>query len=517
MVGCTKFAEDPAVSLTSTGAPSVSITAQGDSTVLVSVSPAANTGFYSYAVAAGAAGEASASTLLSKPSNYGKIASGVVDFSETPSVSLTIKGLAPNTTYTVYAVASSTSGVNTEVVSASATTGDSSDPAIVSYKDEATDSTMTFSIKFNDPVKVGTGKVFATFYAVNGDVDENGLFAEYKTFTVPADNISAEGSNLVVAIPQKEAVPGAYVAVTFEKGAAVNALGAACPGYGQKSIGADKNKAIQKKGIFSRYSNKNFDLTILKDPAVKDTLIYFQDWKSVKLLGYTQGAYPLYGLTEKAAAKVSTADSKGRTVSYPAVPSKTFVVVDPSAVAVYLSEAPSFGSYVSYLIEEGSVEDLFGNVNNALEAEKNYFCSYGYTLEDIIGTYTISCTNAISGDAMEGYKMVVEESDNEKEGNIRITKFLNVEGETYLTFNVHDGTLVIPEFVDFQVSEDEGSGICFFFNNAGDASVSFEPGKISIPGIVVLANWKGSSLTGFVVDENGVSLAVSKFSATRDE
>lgn len=521
LAACTKFEEDAPVQLDTTSSPKVEVTVVDDNTISVTVTGAAQTGFYSYAVVKGEA-QVTADGLLKKPGSIGNLASGVVDFSKTPTTTFQIEKLTPNTLYTAYAVAASTRGVLTEVSSASATTTDGTLPALQTAKHEATDTTLKFAISFDDPVTLGDAEVKATFFAVN-DADEEGKLKEYKTLVIDKKNLSASGNDLLVELPAEEAIPGAYVAITYGAGVVKNGVGQPCAAHETKTIGFNKGE-LSVKGIFGRYEtrNWNFELPMIKNdkgqlirmPA--DTVLYFADWEALAMPCVSQSKYPIL-LARQDGGKIISTEPSGRTVSYPAVYEETFDFSNDSTVVFMLGEQPAYGGTVAFSVAENSLEDIFGNANNEFSPKDNYLYSFGYKLDDILGTYTISCASATQAGnpPLPSYKMVIKKSDNEEEGNIMITKFLDVEGKAYLDFNIHDGSLVIPEFLVF-VSNPDNSGICFYFNQTGNAHVLFEPGSIAIPGVVTLATYQGNSLTGIVEDAANHKLTTINFVATRD-
>lgn len=524
--GCTKFEEDAPVQLDTTSAPTVQVKVVDDNTISVTVTGADKTGFYSYAVVPGEA-DVTAGGLLKSPGKVkGALASAVVDFSKTPTTTFKVEELTPNMKYTAYAVAASTRGVVTDVASASATTTDGTVPALKGVKSEATDTTLAITISYDDPVVLGSPSVKATFFAIN-DLNADKTLKAYKTVSIDKKDLSTDGKTLIVNIPAREAIPGAYVAITYGEGTVKNGVGQLCKAYENKQIGFNEEGKLAQKGLFGRYETKNWDfvLPMIKDAEGKsirmpaDTVLYFSDWTELVMPCVSRSKYPVGPAAdpEKFVCKIVSTEPSGRTVSYPAVYKETCLAVNDSTVAFSLGEKMAYGATVTFNIAEGAFEDLFGNPCNAFAPEKdNYFFSYGYKLADIVGTYSISCTSAITGNPLPGCKMVVEESDDAEQGNIMITKFFDVEGKIYLDFNVHAGTVVIPEFGNFVVAPDESSGICFFFNNAGDATATVEPGKIQIPGIVALATWVGSDLTGIVKDADGNKLAATNFVATRD-
>lgn len=433
-----------------------------DDAIQVTVAGKTGTGFYSYAVIAGEAKELDADKLLSD--SYTAIVSGVVDYSKESSVTVDIKELTPNTTYTAYAVAASTMGVVTEVKTASATTTDSTAPKITTFESEATDATMAFGLIFDDPVTVtGKGVVTAHVYAINTKADEEGNLVEYKSYTVPAENIAAQGKEVFITLPDEEAIPGAIVTITYTAGLVANGVGTECAAF--------TNAAVTSKGTFSGigeyYDNKAFDFS-LEEGWAADTVVYFGEWNKLQILSYSKGEYPIVGKTSAANVKVKVVDGTGRTVTYDAA---GFGLIDNATVGFILNEDPGYGTSVSYTIAEGSFVDVFGNGNNEFTANDNYYCSYGYTLADIVGEYTVVGRSYYEGKD-EAKSWIIAESDDPKKGNLKITTYWGIECDTpiYADFDTDAGIFSIPDFQPFKtVTLTDGSeGTLYFACNTND-------------------------------------------------
>lgn len=168
-VSCTKFAEDAPIDFKDAAAPEVKAVTVADDKVNVTVTAKEGTCFFSYIVAEGIATEVDAVTLLK--GEYSKAAikqgdanvAGVIDYTSAGSIDIALDGLAANTAYTVYAVASNTQGVVSEVAVATAVTTDGTAPELLGMKPEETDEALVFTISFDDALKLGEGSVTAGF------------------------------------------------------------------------------------------------------------------------------------------------------------------------------------------------------------------------------------------------------------------------------------------------------------------------------------------------------------------
>jgi len=506
LASCVKFEEDGQINYDSTTAPEITAQVVADDSIHVTITGKTGTGFYSYAVLAGDEQTLDAEKLLK--GSYTALESGVIDFSKESSVEFGVGELTPNAAYTVYAVAASPMGVLTEVVTSSLTTTDGTAPGLSDLAVSATDTTLVYTIAYNDPVTLGNGEMTAHVYAVNGEYDkENKVLVEYKNYKVPAACLSTNGKNLIVDLPREEAIPGAIVTLTYTAGLVVNGVGTPCAAYGNSVV--DGTGKVTR-GIGGSYDNVSFDFT-LDETWPADTVVYFSDWTKLVPKAYSKSDYALAGATKDANIKVKVVDGSGRTVSYDA---NTFKVLDATTVGFILNEAPDYGTSLSFTIAEGSFEDLFGNANNEFTAENKYFCSYGFTVDDIAGTYEVSSLNAFTGTASPAYPFVIQKSDNEEYGNVVVTNYLGIEGKLYGTFNVHSGVLTVEEYDIF--AGNESSGFCTYFNDEDIAEFNMStPGVITSPYYIGALVVSGGKATGYAADASGNKLMLAKFKASR--
>ena len=473
---CTKFEQDTVPTYDSVAMPEVTATVVSDTEITVTVTAAENTHYYGYAVMMGAPG-VTADKLVA--GGYAKDANVVaqgeaatpqaaqVKYSEeTKTVTLELSGLTPLTEYTVYAAAVTEMGVTSEVAVKTVKTTDGTNPTLTDASFAEEDNVLTFTISFNDPVQLtGNGTAKAWFYAEKSYDQTTGVLNLYKEVDIPADHIAASGKDLLVAVPASEYIPGAYVAVTFSEGIVKNGADATNAAYESHTIGYDENNEIQKDGIFGYYDYASWDFSLV-DPAdlpeegENDDLggeegdeeeveevepVYFSDWTELMMTAYTTSKYPLAGRTGEGGAGVVTTESNGRSVSYAA---EQYGAMSETVIAVMLNEAPAYGSFVSFSIEEGTFCDIFGNENNAFEVENAYFCSYGYTYDDVVGIYSCTATSYWYGAypttmTLEEY---APESEEDPVGNVAITELAGIPCESPIigTFNFHSGTLTIP-------------------------------------------------------------------------
>lgn len=477
---CTKFAEDTIPTYDNPVKPTVTAKAVSDSSITVTITAGPNTNYFGYAVMVGAPG-ASAEELVTD--GYAKSADVVlqgadnvpqaatIKYSEEASVvELTLTDLNPLTKYTVYAAAVTNMGIMTSVASASATTTDGIAPVmdIDGCDFQEADGVLTFAVPFDDPVSLtGKGTAKAYFYAENL-TDERGYLTVYKEVDIPAKNMATSGNYLLLSVPASEYIPGAYVSMTYSAGVVANGSKGENAAFEDHLMAYIQGQLLWN-GIVGQYAYANWDFSIV-DPATlpdepegdeiegegdeeeeEKVPVYFSDWTALVMPNYTTSKYPLYDATSDAEIKITTAEADGKTVSYFA---KSFGVVSDKVVGIMLNEAPAYGSTVSYVIAEGSFCDIFGNENNEFEAEDEYFCSYGYTIEDIVGPYQFTAQSAYDGSPVSGTWTIVE-SDNAEKGNVMFTEMYSTEclSNVYATFDMVSGKLTIPSLQLYSANE----------------------------------------------------------------
>ena len=466
---CTKFVEDTTPTYDTAPKPEVSATVVSDTEITVTVTAGEGSNFWGYAVMTGAPG-ASADKLVAN--GYAKDAAVVVQgedklpqaaqmkySEETKTVTLELTGLTPFTDYTVYAASVTEMGVVSEVAEMTVKTTDGTQPVMTSADFAEEDGALTFALTFNDPVQLtGNGTATAWFYGENY-YDESGMLILYKEVAIPTDHIAASGKNLIVSVPASEYIPGAYVAITYSADIVKNGADAVNAAYETHLIGYGA-EGIEKQGIFGYYDYANWDFSLV-DPATlpdeeegsgdmegedeeeeEKVPVYFGDWTKLIMTVYSTSEYALADTTGDDEITIINTEASGRTVSYTA---SKYGVLTANTAGIMLSEAPAYGSTISFTVAEGSFCDIFGNVNNEFAAEDEYYRSYGYTLNDILGSYTIQAVSALDGSLITN-SMVIEASDDPESGDFMITSFAGIPcniAPIYGSFDTDSGSIDI--------------------------------------------------------------------------
>lgn len=522
VAACTDFAEDEVIDFAATDAPVVAATVVDDNTVSVSVTPKEGNVYYSYVLIAGPAKALKAETVLKGGYESDAVANekkepvaAVLKASETKSVSFQVGGLKSNTAYTLYAVASNSQGVVSKLATSTAVTTDGTVPVLTKYDFQSTATNLDYVLEFDDPIAfTGKGTVTAHYYARYSKAGADGNLVEYKKAVVPADSLVISGKNLYVSLDAAEAIPGAIVAISYTEGLVANLVGGRVEAFTDVTV----NSKLESEGLVASYKNQPFALGLTEDePQEKSDIeggeeeepevTLFSDWEELDMVTYSYNKYPLAGVLKAAKLSVETEDANGRVVAYTGQQLK---IAAANKLSVKIDEDPGFGSYVSYKIAAGSIVDIFGNTNSEFTAEKLYFCSYGYKLADVLGTYTVTGV-AIKYGVPVSYKLVIAETDDAEKGDLLITNFLGFEGKLYVDFDPDNGTVKIYEGDTFNDKN------LVSFNGAGDQLFSIpSPGVLTSDAYVIVLTYEGKDVTGFAKDGNGYDVAVANFMATRE-
>lgn len=486
--GCTDFGDE--TQLTLPGAPAIEITsvtpgANGDN-VTFTVKPNGTAGYYSWVLVKS---EEVDTTILEASDQVLKLEvsgvdNGITEYAEKAEISATVSGLTPFTVYQIYAVASSVDGVNGDVVNVEfRTLDDGSKPT--PQKVEIADTTVTLT--FHEPLNIGTGKVFVSYFAKNTVSGSNPLVVDpgYEEFNmqdmeIPEEGLSVLGSNLIIELP--EAPAGAYASITYESGAVLDLEGNGCSAYTTK---ADTLiSGIPSRGITVRVATKSWGLNSEFEESNPDTVATFAEWEDLVIAAFADSEITV-------AKKISTIvptfmyKQPGKVVTLDVA---TWGLM--SGVPVFLlPEEPARGATVDLSVPEGAFEDVYGNTSTALYVEGNYLYSYGYTFDDITGIYDVDAVSYWDGSLTESGIVIEKAADSDTV----LIKNLVSEGTTVKAiFDPVGGTLTLPdeqlllEGVDFGSIGEQN----ILFVNADDSA----PVVFNIPSagtIVSPAQWWG--------------------------
>lgn len=457
----------------------ISISDVADNSFTVVVAPTGEASYYSYLVEESAQAKTlNASQLYAK--KYTGVAQAAVKYATSPSTTVKLSSLKPNTTYQVYAVAGSPDGVVGEIVSKSVTTSDGVNPRLTGAN--AGDGEVTLS--FSEAVTLGEGDITIRYFAKQKGAIKNDV--EDGTYTLPEENITVSGSTVTLKF-EGELHPGACYSVDYPAGmfldSAENPVAALQSGYGLDEEGALASYGVTGRMDFGTFALAELDMEVCDDPEY----LFVFEADDAFIGNYGEGT----------ASFSYTKD--GRTVTNPLV-AKTDYALGANAegdVVVYLMlpEAPDYGSTVTISFEEDAFWDIWGNSSEAYETE--FLFSFGYTLDDITGYYEGAYYCAFDGKWYSTF-LKVEESNNPDKGNVMITDGFSSEFKfiqpLYATFDVNGGTLSIASGSVFGTFMD-AYGVAFFVSDNSAQPVSKTSAVFDVPEAGVI---QGGGLCGFM-------------------
>ena len=436
----------------------------GTITVTFTVSPASASAYYSYMVQAGdEAVEVDATTLYSDGYKKAALASGTVKWTvEAPSTTVTVSKLASNTTYQIYAVAGSPMGFVGEVFNTSFTTSDTVAPAYADIASEANVVTLTFSESVTADPQAGAIKV--PYYAPYSSAFKTTAAAAGEV-TVPADAVVVTGNVAEITIPNLP--EGCLYTISIPEGAFVDVVGQKLPAYASAMV------MVEDEDGKSSPAPKGFcgELEYVELPMFGELEIEsFAEWDSGFVIPMNN-TYPLANYSSKNFVKVtyeSVSSTTTETVVHTLEKGVDYQVTSLGFV-VNLPVQPPVGANVTISIPTGCLYDIFGNDSEAWEHTMLY--SYGYTLEDVVGTYDFVAPDNTSQKYVNS-TFVIEESDNPEKGNVMLTTFAGIPcmANIYGTFDCDGGTLSLyglQKFYEF-VDEDEIVNSYYFYTYEED-------------------------------------------------
>lgn len=385
--------------------------------------------------------------------SYESVAQKLVKADGNPVV-LEVTDLDPNTTYQVYAITANTNGVLGEIVNAHFLTTDTAIPE----PEKASAKGNAVTVEFSEDITIDATKApTAKYYAYNkirtntsGAITNPGLMGDaHVTVAYAKDKAGKDVKNEVVftvTLDGEKPLPdGACYSVDYPAGIFADAVGNLCealvtvPALGEKG-------AWDPEGIGGRIATKAFNL-VDDDADGKATTPDAPSFTFSAPEGVIFGNVP-----KAAAASFTLAHKNGNAVSqtvftltygtdWGLMDTASGILVNPSVgIAVP-------GDQLSYAVAAGSIEDIYGNPSAALG--HSYVVSYGYTVDDVIGTYEVDGVSKWSPTYDEAaWSFTIEASDNAEKGNVMITNFYDFDlpEPAYCNFDVDLGVLTAPAY-----------------------------------------------------------------------
>ncbi len=386
MTSCTSFDEEKSETYAAGPTVDLSLTTTTDSTFTFTVKPAEGSNFYSYTVVPGKANTSVSAESVLKNSLSGSIEQGIIEYAKTSSVTVNMRDAkdqplcVPNTTYTVYAVASSAQGVVGAVKTLEVTTTDGEAPVLMPYTatDPTSETDTVTTVSFSEEVMMGEGTVSASYYQEYGDGN---------LVSIPEDDIfvATHGKNVYFAVNNVPA--GAYVLYSWTEGAFVDSYGNKCPAT---------NTEFTEEGISGVYRRLPFETWSIKDKNFSpEAGSLISDYKTFKgTITFDQNVFRNDELVETGDITLVYTGSK-KTSTIALTPSDWSV--SGKTLTFTLPEAPAAGDIITIKIKAGTIFDVNGNPNvEYTSSTKTVWWKYFAMTKDMaIGNFSLSLINGV--------------------------------------------------------------------------------------------------------------------------
>lgn len=450
----------------------IQISEATDSSFVLTLTPEDTSAlFYSYAVVEGELKNIDSTVLYANGYKEKAVASNIIKNSAPYSTTLTISELTPYSTYTVYAVASSSTGVVGTVASKSVKTSDNEAPTLVEesiFFDAIKNVEVgnVVAVEFSEPVALAeNAEVTVKYYGIYSS--DHDILNDENIGTGSAE-IIVKGE--LVGFVVSDIPAGAHYSVSFDEGTFVDAAG-------NKAEGLESRYLIYKGtpaalGLVGRIDTESFSFvadSVAAVVALTDGIsLAFPE--GVELGDYDKEvvASVCYEIGSEVRTYSDIAPFAAGSNLYTLSPDLSSVIVTPNAKGSERQD-PVRGSIVTITIPEGWLYDIYGNPN-AEYTVGPFIYSYGYEAESALyGTYVLS---SVSGYASYGYGpyedvITISKSDDAKKGNTLISGTLaDAPVKIYADFDGVQGTLTISAW-----QEEVGSVEDYLYDASGYPTV----------------------------------------------
>jgi len=393
---------------------------------------------------------------------------------------LNIKGLVQNVSYKVFALPVNTDGVFGAVgTTAAFVTADDANPLVLTDKvspkllDEADSVNFVVTIPFDEPVVITEANKAEIFFTYLNLVD-------LTTFNKPA-KAKVKGNNLIVE-QTYEPLPGQPVflsigdnvvsdrANNFYEGQATS-LATFPDGFIWFASNVIDTVVSIAPDTASVVNDVNFDIDITYGIEMD----FFRDSKG-KVVYNSKDVITRYtynGVTIDVETPASNIAFNGKVVSI--TPPRT----------------PIYGETVTLKIAEGAFGTIYGSDCEAVEFnDYEWFISYGYTRDLIVGTYLANCVSAFTGDVYN-FNVTIA-ADAESDNGVTITGLENSTEPLMATFNGDFATLTLAPLQSLGDLEGNGDSEVMLIDFGGTGSDII--GTIAANGTITVS-W-GSFISG---------------------
>lgn len=477
----------------------ITVTESGDSSFVMKLSPVGEAAYYSYLVDVADAPEKLDSSLLYSVS-YESVAQGTIKWTASePEATIEIKDLTPNTTYQIYAVAGSVTGVPSSVAVTSVQTSDKVAPYITAS--EFQDSLVAVQFCENI-IRAEEVSLEAKYYTILA----NDFSRPMGTLPIKEENITVNGNIVIINV---EGLPAnALYTVDLPEGAFKDPTGNRSEAV--ESAFMMIEGSLVPKGIYGQNATKTFALKAIEGTAFTDPEAYF-------MTSAEDPSVQIYNVDGTVIVKAAY-ELGGRTVSNVMTANEDYGL-NSGYLMFFLPEIPDYGAKVTVTFPEGALYDIYGN--SSKEFVFSQVLSYGYEIEDAIGNYSCEGTSIYDG-AIYPFDINIEKSDDPEKGNVMITAFeYNCLAPLYADFDVDSGVISITDFLTPYAILSYPSGASYYLMLAiFDGSYYYEEPielHLTAPGVISASGPVGLLLNAVGTTKLSVYDAYKNISGTRIE
>ena len=439
--GCMQFEHDVPVDEVYVDAPSITINSVGDEGFTATINPVSGTGYYSYAVLKGSPKEVDA-TAVFKLGLSGSIMKATTSYAKSQSCTFTAEGLDMNSEYTVYAVSSSELGCIGSVTSVAVHTSDSVLPSITDAETTGTKLVLSFSeaVSYNENIPIAV-----YYYAINKGLADNKPIGK-------VEDVKVSGNGSIINVDCGSMPDGAYFAVNIPANSFKDAAGNSLPAV-ESGFSIEEGE-VADFGITGRKATKAFELSIYGGkPVTVVTSMSDAIWMSipegVQIAKFDNSKEGLieYEFSDGIHSSTDSYVVKGGAPDYGYGWNGNYncALTYPNAGEYFTGRPdPARGSMVTITIPS-FLTDIYGN-ENAEFVIGPFLYSYGYSLNDVIGTYVYNGEGYFEGP--DTNILEIKESDDKTKGNVMFTTIFGdvCDYNVYADFDVDLGTLKIADF-----------------------------------------------------------------------
>lgn len=420
-----------------------------DNGFTVTVTPSGEAAYYSWLVDEAKAPEKLDSTVLYEV-GYESVTQGTAKWTaEATSTTFKVEGLKPNTTYQIYAVAGSKMGFAGSVAVKDVKTTDTVAPKYASYDTEGHQVLFTFSENVARDASAGAIKVpYFAYYTADFDADPKPV----GEITVPEDSIAVAGDMVLISVP--DLPTGALWTISIPEGAFVDAVGQKLPAYSSTFVSEEDEDGEPYASPTGFVGEVDYvELPMLGELEVTA----FTEWDGGFVIPL-ENDYPIAGFSSKNFITVTyevEVESSVETIVYTLAPEDDYNITSQGLEVNLPAEPMALGADVIISVPAAAFYDIYGNDCEKWEHTMKY--SYGYDLDDIVGTYDMLQLSALT-EGISATELVIAESDDKKKGNVMITSYLDFDCSIYADFDVDAGTLSIssPQILG-SIKDSEGT------------------------------------------------------------